>query len=97
MSLPRITWRSTGSRPSYWYGANCSGCGKQNHRRLRRGREIEHGTAVIGEVYLVLAVGAGRFSPGTLMLQHAHGAANTLFYVGLTYRWVSIAPKRSTP
>lgn len=61
------------------------------------GREFDASGKYLCTEYLVLAAGAGHFSPGTLMLQHAHGAANTLFYLGLTYRWVSIAPKRSTP
>jgi hypothetical protein len=44
-----------------------------------------------------MAVGAGRFSPGTLMLQNALGAPNTIAYLSLTYRWVSISRKAPNP
>ena len=37
--------------------------------------------------YMVMNVGVGHFSPGTLMRENAHGAPLTLAYMGLTYRF----------
>lgn len=57
------------------------------------GREFDVSGKYLCTEYLVLNVGAGHFSPGTLMLQNAHGAPNTIAYLSLTYRWVSIPQK----
>lgn len=43
--------------------------------------------AFLGEGDMTLNAGVGRFSPGTLMRQNAHGAPLTLAYFGLTYRF----------
>jgi hypothetical protein len=37
--------------------------------------------------YMVMNVGVGHFSPGTVMWENAHGAPLTLAFLGLTYRF----------
>jgi hypothetical protein len=37
--------------------------------------------------YMVMNVGVGHFSPGTLMRENAHGAPLTIAYLSLTYRF----------
>lgn len=61
------------------------------------GREFDASGKYLCTESLVLAAGVGHFSPGTLMVQNARGAPNTIAYLGLTYRWVSIPRKRATP
>jgi alginate export protein len=61
------------------------------------GREFDASAKYLCTESLVLAVGSGHFSPGTLMRQNAHGAPNTLAYLSLTYRWVSVPRKSATP
>jgi Alginate export len=61
------------------------------------GREFDASGKYLCTEYLVLAVGAAHFSPGTLMVSNAHGAPNTLAYLSLTYRWVSTPRKGATP
>jgi hypothetical protein len=41
----------------------------------------------LGGSNVTLNIGVGRFSPGTLMRQNAHGATLTLAYFGLTYKF----------
>jgi hypothetical protein len=62
------------------------------------GRELDASGqyAFLRDGLLTLNVGAGHFSPGTLMRENAHGASLTLAYCGLTYRFrvngKSVAP-----
>ena len=43
--------------------------------------------AFLGERNMTMNVGAGHFSPGTLMRENSHGAPLTLAYFGLTYKF----------
>jgi Alginate export len=61
------------------------------------GREFDASGKYLCTESLVMAVGVGHFSPGTLMLQNTHGAPNTLAYLSFTYRWVSVPRKSATP
>ena len=61
------------------------------------GREFDASGKYLLNDYLLLQIGAGHFSPGTLMIQNAHGAPLTLAYAGLTYRWISADRRRGTP
>jgi len=60
------------------------------------GREFDASGKYLCTDYLVLAVGSGRFSPGTLMVQNAHGAPEYNRYLSLTYRW-SVSPGKRSP
>jgi Alginate export len=51
------------------------------------GREIDASGKWVIHDYLVMNVGVGHFSPGTVMRENAHGAPLTLTYFGLTYRF----------
>jgi hypothetical protein len=51
------------------------------------GHEFDASGKYVFRDYLVLNVGVGHFSPGTLMGENAHGAPLTLAYYGLTYRF----------
>ncbi len=51
------------------------------------GREFDASGKWVIKDYLVMNVGVGHFSPGTLMRQNNHGAPLTLAYFGLTYRF----------
>lgn len=58
------------------------------------GRELDASGKFLCTESLVLNVGVGHFSPGTLMVQNAHGAPATIAYLSLTYRWIS-APRKN--
>jgi hypothetical protein len=52
------------------------------------GREFDASAKyVFLDDYIVMNVGVGHFSPGTLMRENAHGAPLTLVYFSLTYRF----------
>lgn len=51
------------------------------------GREFDASGKWVIRDYLVMNVGVGHFSPGTVMRENAHGAPQTLAYFGLTYRF----------
>jgi hypothetical protein len=51
------------------------------------GREFDASGKWVIKDYLVMNVGVGHFSPGTLMRENNHGAPLTLAYFGLTYRF----------
>jgi Alginate export len=51
------------------------------------GREFDASGKWVIHDYLVMNVGVGHFSPGTVMRENAHGAPLTLAYFGLTYRF----------
>jgi hypothetical protein len=51
------------------------------------GREFDASGKWVIRDYLVMNVGVGHFSPGTVMRENAHGAPSTLAYFGLTYRF----------
>jgi hypothetical protein len=51
------------------------------------GREFDASGKWVIHDYLVMNVGVGHFSPGTVMRANAHGAPLTLAYFGLTYRF----------
>jgi hypothetical protein len=51
------------------------------------GREFDASGKWVIHDYLVMNVGVGHFSPGTVMRDNAHGAPLTLAYFGLTYRF----------
>ncbi len=51
------------------------------------GREFDASGKWVIKDYVVMNVGVGHFSPGTLMRENNHGAPLTLFYLGLTYRF----------
>jgi Alginate export len=51
------------------------------------GHEFDASAKYVFRDYLVLNVGVGHFSSGTLMRENAHGAPLTLAYYGLTYRF----------
>jgi hypothetical protein len=51
------------------------------------GREFDASGKWVIHDYLVMNVGVGHFSPGTVMRENAHGAPLTLAYLGLTYRF----------
>ncbi len=51
------------------------------------GREFDASGKWVIRDYLVMNVGVGHFSPGTVMRENAHGAPQTLVYFGLTYRF----------
>ena len=51
------------------------------------GHEFDASGKYVFHDYLVLNVGVGHFSPGTLMRENSHGAPLTLAYYGLTYRF----------
>ena len=51
------------------------------------GREFDASGKWVIRDYLVMNVGVGHFSPGTVMRENAHGAPLTLAYFGLTYRF----------
>jgi hypothetical protein len=51
------------------------------------GREFDASGKWVIRDYLVMNVGVGHFSPGTVMRDNAHGAPQTLFFFGLTYRF----------
>jgi hypothetical protein len=61
------------------------------------GREFDASGKYLCTDSLVLAVGVGHFSPGTLMAQNAHGEPNTIAYLSLTYRWISVSRRNATP
>jgi hypothetical protein len=61
------------------------------------GREFDASGKYLLNNYLVMNIGVGHFSPGTLMAQNAHGAPLTLAYLGVTYRWFSVRTKSATP
>jgi hypothetical protein len=60
------------------------------------GREFDASGKWVIHDYLVMNVGVGHFSPGTVMRENAHGAPLTLAYFGLTYRF-KISRKNGTP
>jgi hypothetical protein len=51
------------------------------------GREFDASGKWVIHDYLVMNVGVGHFSPGTVMWDNAHGAPLMLAYFGLTYRF----------
>jgi hypothetical protein len=51
------------------------------------GREFDASAKYVYHDYLVMNVGVGHFSPGALMTRNAHGAPQTIAYVGFTYRF----------
>ena len=51
------------------------------------GREFDASGKWVIRDYLVMNVGVGHFSPGTVMRENAHGAPLTIAYFGLTYRF----------
>jgi Alginate export len=51
------------------------------------GREFDASGKWVIHDYLVMNVGVGHFSPGTVMRENAHGAPLTLAFFGLTYRF----------
>ncbi len=51
------------------------------------GREFDASGKWVIKDYLVMNVGVGHFSPGTLMRENNHGAPLTLAYLGFTYRF----------
>ena len=51
------------------------------------GREFDASGKWVIKDYLVMNVGVGHFSPGTLMRENNHGAPQTLAYIGFTYRF----------
>jgi hypothetical protein len=51
------------------------------------GREFDASGKWVIHDYLVMNVGVGHFSPGTVMRENAHGPPLTLAYFGLTYRF----------
>ncbi len=51
------------------------------------GREFDASGKWVIKNYLVMNVGVGHFSPGTLMRDNNHGAPLTLGYLGFTYRF----------
>jgi len=61
------------------------------------GREFDASGKYLISEYLVMSVGVGHFSPGTLMAQNGHGAPTTVAYLGLTYRWLSVSRKSVAP
>jgi hypothetical protein len=60
------------------------------------GREFDASGKWVIRDYLVMNVGVGHFSPGTVMRENAHGAPLTLAYFGLTYRF-KISHKGAAP
>jgi len=57
------------------------------------GREVDASGQYALPGNMILNLGAGHFSPGTLMRENAHGAPLTLAYFGLTYRFRVNAPE----
>jgi hypothetical protein len=51
------------------------------------GREFDASGKWVIHDYLVMNVGVGHFSPGSVMRENAHGAPLTLGYMSLTYRF----------
>jgi len=51
------------------------------------GREFDASGKWVIHDYLVMNVGVGHFSPGTVMRENSHGAPLTLAFFGLTYRF----------
>jgi hypothetical protein len=51
------------------------------------GREFDASGKWVVNDYLVMNIGVGHFSPGTVMRENAHGAPLTLGYMSLTYRF----------
>jgi hypothetical protein len=51
------------------------------------GREFDASAKWVIRDYLVMNVGVGHFSPGTVLRENAHGAPLTIAYFGLTYRF----------
>jgi hypothetical protein len=60
------------------------------------GREFDASGKWVIHDYLVMNVGVGHFSPGSAMMENAHGAPLTLAYFGLTYRF-SVNRKNTAP
>jgi hypothetical protein len=60
------------------------------------GREFDASGKWVIHDSLVMNVGVGHFSPGTVMRENAHGAPLTLAYFGLTYRF-KVDAKNVTP
>lgn len=60
------------------------------------GREFDASGKWVIHDYLVMNVGVGHFSPGTVMRENTHGAPLTIFYLGMTYRF-KVNAKSVTP
>jgi hypothetical protein len=60
------------------------------------GREFDASGKYLFHDYLVMNIGVGHFSPGTLMRENGHGAPLTIAYLSMTYRFKvdrkSVAP-----
>jgi hypothetical protein len=61
------------------------------------GREFDASGKWVIRNYLVMNVGVGHFSPGTVMRENTHGAPLTLAYLAFTYRFKVDRPSGTTP